>query len=233
MSLNTSRSAARLSRQALRHCRNHQSPITAPFIPCSSTSASFSTSSARRDFADFTSAAAAAAAANDDLPRWARTPRRMKAPFSPHITKDPRRSEWKVNEDPKKLDDALNKFLGRDGERLLPDELKWLAVTHKSFDQGRRGFNDRLAFLGMFQWFFVYGSCFLWLLLLRVIKKREKKKEKKSRLTLREKKNRTANLCNGSYAVHHHLASELHLRNARSLCRSAAALRGPGSAESR
>lgn len=152
MSLNTSRSAARLSRQAVRHCRNHQSPIAAPFIPCSSTSASFSTSSACRDFADFTSAAAAAAAAaNDDLPRWARTPRRMKAPFSPHVTKDPRRSEWKVNEDPKKLDDALNKFLGRDGERLLPDELKWLAVTHKSFDQGRRGFNDRLAFLGMFR----------------------------------------------------------------------------------
>lgn len=72
----------------------------------------------------------------------------MKAPFSPHITKDPSRSVWKVNEDPKKLDDALSKFLGRDGERLLPDELKWLAVTHKSFDQGRRGFNDRLAFLG-------------------------------------------------------------------------------------
>ncbi|XXH00105.1 hypothetical protein Hte_006447 [Hypoxylon texense] len=72
----------------------------------------------------------------------------MKAPFSPHITKDPSRSQWRVNEDPKKLDDALNRFLGRDGERILPDELKWLAVTHKSFDQGRRGFNDRLAFLG-------------------------------------------------------------------------------------
>lgn len=25
---------------------------------------------------------------------------------------------------------------------------QWLAVTHKSFDHGRRGFNDRLAFLG-------------------------------------------------------------------------------------
>lgn len=46
------------------------------------------------------------------------------------------------------MDDVLNTFLGRDGERMLPDELKWLAVTHKSFDQGRRGFNDRLAFLG-------------------------------------------------------------------------------------
>jgi large subunit ribosomal protein L15 len=72
----------------------------------------------------------------------------MKAPFSPHITRDPARSRWKVNDDPKKLDDALNRFLGRDGERMLPEELKWLAVTHKSFDQGRRGFNDRLAFLG-------------------------------------------------------------------------------------
>lgn len=26
--------------------------------------------------------------------------------------------------------------------------LQWLAVTHKSFDHARRGFNDRLAFLG-------------------------------------------------------------------------------------
>jgi len=25
---------------------------------------------------------------------------------------------------------------------------QWLALTHKSFDHGRRGFNDRLAFLG-------------------------------------------------------------------------------------
>lgn len=32
---------------------------------------------------------------------------------------------------------------------MLTDEVKWLAVTHKSFDHGRRGFNDRLAFLGM------------------------------------------------------------------------------------
>ncbi|KAJ8106318.1 hypothetical protein ONZ43_g7107 [Nemania bipapillata] len=72
----------------------------------------------------------------------------MKAPFSPHITKDPSRSRWHVNEDPQKLDDTLDDFLGRDGSRMLPEGLKWLAVTHKSFDQGRRGFNDRLAFLG-------------------------------------------------------------------------------------
>ena len=31
---------------------------------------------------------------------------------------------------------------------MLEEEIKWLAVTHKSFDHGRRGFNDRLAFLG-------------------------------------------------------------------------------------
>lgn len=31
---------------------------------------------------------------------------------------------------------------------MLPEELKWLAVTHKSFDQGRRGFNHKLAMLG-------------------------------------------------------------------------------------
>jgi len=31
---------------------------------------------------------------------------------------------------------------------MLTEEVKWLAITHKSFDQGRRGFNDRLSFLG-------------------------------------------------------------------------------------
>lgn len=72
----------------------------------------------------------------------------MKAPFSPHITKNPARSVWSVNTDPKKLDEMYIKFLGRDGDKMLPEEVKWLAVTHKSFDQGRRGFNDKLAYLG-------------------------------------------------------------------------------------
>ncbi|KAL2882103.1 hypothetical protein SGCOL_002365 [Colletotrichum sp. CLE4] len=81
-------------------------------------------------------------------PRWSYTPEGMKAPFSPHITKNPARSVWKVNEDPKKLDQMYVKLLGRDGDKMLPDETKWLAVTHKSFDQGRRGFNDKLAYLG-------------------------------------------------------------------------------------
>lgn len=54
-----------------------------------------------------------------------------------------------VNEDPALLDAMYIKFLGMGGENALTDEVKWLAVTHKSFDQGRRGFNDKLAFLGM------------------------------------------------------------------------------------
>jgi large subunit ribosomal protein L15 len=44
-----------------------------------------------------------------------------------------------------------NRLLGRDGEKMLPDEIKWLAVTHKSFDYGRRGFNTKLAYFGMLQ----------------------------------------------------------------------------------
>ncbi|KAI2641461.1 hypothetical protein GGS26DRAFT_535714 [Hypomontagnella submonticulosa] len=130
MPLNTSRFAARLSRQAVRGCRSQS------VAPSCRPTASFSTSTTCRS------------EWSGELPRWMHTPERMKAPFSPHITKEPSRSVWKVNEDPEKLDNVLKRVLGPDGERMLPDELKWLAVTHKSFDQGRRGFNDRLAFLG-------------------------------------------------------------------------------------
>ena len=72
----------------------------------------------------------------------------MTAPFS--IKKMPdRHNVWLVNESQEKLDDFYVRFLGEGGDKLLTDEVKWLAVTHKSFDQGRRGYNDRLAFLGM------------------------------------------------------------------------------------
>lgn len=71
----------------------------------------------------------------------------MKAPF-PFRIKD-NAVEWKCNDDPQKLDQFYEVFLGQGGDTLLTEEVKWLAVTHKSFDQGRRGFNDRLAFLGM------------------------------------------------------------------------------------
>ncbi|KAK9780434.1 hypothetical protein SCAR479_02549 [Seiridium cardinale] len=142
MSLNVSCTARRLASQSLRSCRSSQSGITSSLRPLVSTS-SFSTSPSRSQ-----EYAAAVPPPEDDAPRWARTPERMKAPFSQHITKNPKNSVWSVNTDPAKLDDALNNLLGKGGERLLPDELKWLAVTHKSFDQGRRGFNDRLAYLG-------------------------------------------------------------------------------------
>jgi large subunit ribosomal protein L15 len=56
----------------------------------------------------------------------------------------------KINSDPQKLDQMYIRFLGKDGDKMLQEETKWLAVTHKSFDHGRRGFNDRLSFLGTF-----------------------------------------------------------------------------------
>jgi large subunit ribosomal protein L15 len=31
---------------------------------------------------------------------------------------------------------------------MLTPETRWLAVTHKTFDQGKRGYNDRLSYLG-------------------------------------------------------------------------------------
>lgn len=71
----------------------------------------------------------------------------MKAPFHPRI-KDPTKA-WTCNEDPKLVDAVYAGLLGRGGEKALSEEVKWLAITHKSFDQGRRGFNDRLAFFGM------------------------------------------------------------------------------------
>lgn len=80
-------------------------------------------------------------------PRWTYTPPRAKAPFSLRLNS--RRPEFHVNNDPARLDRFYIGLLGEDGHKMLPEELKWLAVTHKSFDQGRRGFNDRLAFLGM------------------------------------------------------------------------------------
>lgn len=142
MALNTSRSATgRLLKQ-------WSSQSTIPLLASSKPAAyaaPFSTSSTRQSAE---TAGGQNSAPTEDLPRWAQTPPRMKAPFSPHITKDPSRSKWTVNSDPKRLDEAMDNFLGRDGHRLLPEELKWLSITHKSFDQGRRGFNDRLAYLG-------------------------------------------------------------------------------------
>ena len=88
----------------------------------------------------------------EERPRWSYTPERMKGPnMSIRIVKDPRRTIWHVNDDPTLLDAMYNRFLGPNGDRMLPDEVKWLAITHKSFDYGRRGFNTRLAYYG--PWF--------------------------------------------------------------------------------
>ncbi|CAN8096220.1 unnamed protein product [Discula destructiva] len=84
-------------------------------------------------------------------PRWSYTPPALKATYDFQLkeAKDPANSVWHVNEDPAKLAEFYDRFLGREnGARMLPDELRWLAVTHKSFDYGRRGFNTKLAFFG-------------------------------------------------------------------------------------
>lgn len=81
-------------------------------------------------------------------PRWAQTPPRAKAPFSLRLHS--KRPEFFVNHDPLRLDQFYIGMLGDGGHKVLSEEVKWLAITHKSFDQGRRGFNDRLAFLGMY-----------------------------------------------------------------------------------
>ncbi|CAG7928797.1 unnamed protein product [Penicillium olsonii] len=83
---------------------------------------------------------------NQDKPRWSYTPAQAKAPFSLHLHS--KRPAFHVNSDPALLDRFYIRLFGNGGDQILSDETKWLAVTHKSFDQGRRGFNDRLAFLG-------------------------------------------------------------------------------------
>ena len=83
---------------------------------------------------------------SDSPPRWSQTPPAMKAPVRVRPPRIPQ--PLKINKDQRKLDEFYNKFLGRDGDKMLSEETKWLAVTNKSFDAGRRGFNDRLAFFG-------------------------------------------------------------------------------------
>lgn len=140
MATNGSRSAAAAARRAIQQCRpSHHTTRTSAALQCAARSFSTTRSKATPEQAQ---------SSQGERPRWSYTPEAMKAPFSPHITKNPARKVWEVNSDPKKLDQMYARFLGRDGDKLLPEEVKWLAVTHKSFDYGRRGFNDRLAFLG-------------------------------------------------------------------------------------
>ncbi|KAL8826133.1 MAG: hypothetical protein Q9170_007521 [Blastenia crenularia] len=82
-----------------------------------------------------------------ELPRWKTSPVRMVSRGAPNRPFRPEHL-FEVNEDPEKLDRVLTRVLGKGGYQMLTEEVKWLAVTHKSFDHGRRGFNDRLAYLG-------------------------------------------------------------------------------------
>lgn len=82
-------------------------------------------------------------------PRWHVTPPRMTAPVR---SKPPvLNNNFPVNESQRLLDEVFDQVLGTNGHRMLPQEVMWLAVTHKSFDHGKRGYNDRLAFFGMIQ----------------------------------------------------------------------------------
>lgn len=85
-------------------------------------------------------------ARTQEHPRWQATPPRMTAPVR---SKPPVfNNHYRVNESQELLDKVFDNVLGRNGHRLLPEEVMWLCVTHKGFDHGRRGYNDRLAFFG-------------------------------------------------------------------------------------
>jgi hypothetical protein len=79
----------------------------------------------------------------------------MTLPF--RVRPKPKNNEWVCNDDPAKVDAMYRRLLGDGGDLLLTEEVKWLAITHKSFDQGRRGFNDRLSYLGPY---FARTGCF-------------------------------------------------------------------------
>lgn len=142
MALNPSPSTASATYRALRQCEAPARSVARRLGP---PARQLSTSAPRNNEPTET------AVEQERRPRWSYTPERMKGPgFSINIVKDPRRTIWHNNEDPAKLDVMYNRLLGSKGHKMLPDETKWLAVTHKSFDQGRRGFNTRLAYFGTF-----------------------------------------------------------------------------------
>ncbi|KAI9647396.1 hypothetical protein NHQ30_003781 [Ciborinia camelliae] len=128
----TTRSIQSLTRQARQRCS-----CPTPISSRSNTARQFSTSPSKSDNQYKERGA---------QPRWSYTPPQMKLPFNPRANRDA--PLWEVNSDPKRLDRFYIQFLGREGDQVLTDDVKWLAITHKSFDQGRRGFNDRLAYFG-------------------------------------------------------------------------------------
>ncbi|KAH9219367.1 ribonuclease-III-like-domain-containing protein [Leptodontidium sp. 2 PMI_412] len=130
--------ASHSTRRSLQTFVRQARPVCGCAKPRTSSIRQFSVSRSKRDVEYETE--------GEHRPRWSYTPEKMKAPY-PWRIKDTER-KWECNSDPMRLDHFYVKLLGRGGDQVLTDEVKWLAITHKSFDQGRRGFNDRLAFFG-------------------------------------------------------------------------------------
>ncbi|KAH9809321.1 Ribonuclease-III-like [Teratosphaeria destructans] len=134
-------------------------PSRAPAFICASCTKALASRNGRHAVRAFSVSAAQSAPAQD-VPRWQQTPPAMKMRF--RVRPQPRGPAWKVNDRQEPVDEMYDNFIGRvveaaqgqegvtgpRGSDLLPEEVKWLAVTHKSFDHGRRGFNDKLAFFG-------------------------------------------------------------------------------------
>ncbi len=80
-------------------------------------------------------------------PRWKQTPPMMKAPLLVKYTQEGA-GRVEGQRDPDKLDKYYERLMGTYLAKTIPEEMKWLAVTHKSFDNGRRGFNTKLAYFG-------------------------------------------------------------------------------------
>ncbi|KAF1812290.1 hypothetical protein P152DRAFT_371938, partial [Eremomyces bilateralis CBS 781.70] len=79
-------------------------------------------------------------------PRWQQTPPSLRAPVRLRASRS--NLPFTVNDDPKVLDDFYRRFLGSRPELVPSEEVRWIAITHKSFDQGARGYNARLAYMG-------------------------------------------------------------------------------------
>lgn len=138
---------------ALQPCRAHLPRARHTLRALTSSLRTYATESTTPD-----SFKVSSAQTDSPVPRWSQTPAGMKAPMQLDFAKSFKNKIWNVNNDPAKLDEMYNRLLGPGGSKMLPEELKWLAVTHKSFDQGRRGFNDKLALMGTF--FFCCVSLF-------------------------------------------------------------------------
>ncbi|KAJ6781587.1 hypothetical protein PWT90_06127 [Aphanocladium album] len=134
MALQQCRTSLLRSRQAVR-----------ALVPCAR---SYATTTAATETPESFKISESSKESKTPAPRWSQTPAGMKASLPMDFAKNPKNKVWAVNNDPARLDQMYERLLGQGGSKMLPEELKWLAVTHKSFDQGRRGFNDRLALLG-------------------------------------------------------------------------------------